>query len=71
MGGNNALLYACGADNEDNDMVNYLMNETGADINAMNDFKINLLLMATKKGQLNVLKKLFCSGVDLGYTDRN
>ena len=49
MGGNNALLYACGSDNEENDIVTFLMNEAGADINIMNDLKINLLLMATKK----------------------
>lgn len=49
MGGNNALLYACSSTSENRDIVDYLIIEGGADPDAMNDYNINLLLMATKK----------------------
>jgi len=50
MGGNNALLYSCLARN--NDLVEYLIKKAGADPIIMNDNKLNLLLMATKKCQI-------------------
>ena len=52
MGGNNALLYACSSSSENRDIVDYLIIEAGADPDAMNDYNINLLLMATKKNQI-------------------
>jgi ankyrin repeat protein len=49
MGGNNALLYACNSTNSNFMLVDYLINEAGADPNTMNDYAINCLLIATKK----------------------
>jgi len=37
----------------------------------MNDYNINLLLMATKKSQVFVLKLLLEKNVDMSYKDRN
>ena len=37
----------------------------------MNDHKINCLLIATKKAQLNILNLLLENGVDIGFVDRN
>ena len=58
MGGNNALLYACFTQNTNQQIVYYLICDAGADLNSMNDYNINLLLMATKKSQVFVLKLL-------------
>ena len=49
IGGNNALLYACNSSASNYILVNYLINEAGADPNTMNDYAINCLLIATKK----------------------
>jgi len=58
MGGNNALLYACNSSNSNFLLVDYLINEAGADPNTMNDYAVNCLLIATKKSQLNILDLL-------------
>jgi ankyrin repeat protein len=71
IGGNNALLYACNSSNSNYILVNYLINEAGADSNTMNDYAINCLLIATKKAQLNILNLLLKNGVDIGFVDRN
>ena len=71
IGGNNALLYACNSSNANFILVNYLINEAGADPNTMNDYEINCLLIATKKSQLNILDLLLINGVDIGFVDRN
>ena len=71
IGGNNALLYACNSSNSNYILVNYLINEAGADPNTMNDYAINCLLIATKKAQLNILNLLLKNGVDIGFVDRN
>ena len=71
MGGNNALLYACNSSNSNYMLVHYLKNEAGADPDAMNDYAINCLLIATKKSQLNILDLLLENGVDIGFVDRN
>ena len=49
MGGNNALLYACNSSNSNFILVDFLINEAGADPNTMNDYAVNCLLIATKK----------------------
>jgi len=49
MGGNNALLYACNSKNGNSEIVEYLIGEAGANPDIMNDWKINCLLMSTKK----------------------
>lgn len=49
MGGNNALLYACNSSYSNELIVQYLIQKAGADINSMNDYKVNCLLIATKK----------------------
>ena len=71
MGGNNALLYACNATPFNEHIVRYLIIDAGADINVMNDYYINCLLMATKKGKKNILKLLLEHGVDISFCDRN
>jgi ankyrin repeat protein len=71
MGGNNALLYACNSTNSNFVLVNYLINDAGANPNTMNDYAVNCLLIATKKAQLNILDLLLQNGVDLGFVDRN
>ena len=71
IGGNNALLYACNSSNSNYILVNYLINEAGADPNTMNDYAVNCLLIATKKSQLNILNLLLKNGVDIGFVDRN
>ena len=55
MGGNNALLYACNATPINESIIEYLVNEVGADIDVMNDNNANFLLIATKKGLKNIL----------------
>ncbi len=49
MSGNNALLYACNSSNFNFILVNYLFNEAGANPDSMNDYKVNCLLIFTKK----------------------
>ena len=71
MGGNNALLYASNASPVNEDIVKYLITESGADINAMNDYRANCLLMATKKGQKDVMNLLLENDVDISFTDKN
>ena len=71
MGGNNALLYACNSSNSNFLLVDYLINEAGANPNTMNDYSVNCLLIATKKSQLNILDLLLRNGVDIGFVDRN
>lgn len=71
MGGNNALLYACNSSSSNFILVDYLVNEAGADPNIMNDYAVNCLLIATKKSQLNILDLLLKKGVDIGFVDRN
>lgn len=71
MGGNNALLYACNSSNSNFVLVDYLINEAGAEPNTMNDYAVNCLLIATKKSQLNILDLLLVNGVDIGFVDRN
>jgi ankyrin repeat protein len=71
IGGNNALLYACNSSASNYILVNYLINEAGADPNTMNDYAINCLLIATKKAQLNILNLLLKNGVDIGFADKN
>ena len=71
MGGNNALLYACNSSNSDYKLVDYLINEAGADPDSMNDYAVNCLLIATKKSQLIILDLLLKNGVDIGFVDRN
>ena len=65
MGGNNALLYACNATPINEQIIEYLVNKIGADIDVMNDNNANLLLVATKKGLKNVLRILLQNGVDI------
>jgi len=65
------LLYACNSRNSNFILVNYLINEAGADPNTMNDYAVNCLLIATKKSQLNILDLLLKTGVDIGFVDRN
>lgn len=71
MGGNNALLYACSSTNASSEIVEYLITKAGADIDSMNDYKVNCLLIATKKEQVHVLKMLLENGVDIGFSDKN
>jgi len=71
MGGNNALLYACNSSNSNFVLVDYLINQAGAEPNTMNDYAVNCLLIATKKSQLNILDLLLLNGVDIGFEDRN
>lgn len=71
MGGNNALLYACNSSNSNFILVNYLINEAGANPDSMNDYKVNCLLIVTKKNQLNILDLLLNNGVDIGFSDKN
>ena len=63
MGGNNALLYGCSSQNHE--IISCLIYEGGAEINVMNDYKVNLLLLATKKSQVKILELLIQNGVDL------
>ena len=69
MGGNNALLYACTSDHHD--VINYLIYEAGAEINVMNDYKVNMLILATKKSNVNVLEMLIKQEVDLSLKDKS
>ena len=71
MGGNNALLYACNSSKANFVLVDYLINDAGAEPNTMNDYAVNCLLIATKKSQLNILDLLLINGVDIGFVDRN
>ena len=57
-GGNNALLYACNNTQGHYMLVQYLIDEAGADPNIMNDTSRNALLLATKRNQLNVVDLL-------------
>lgn len=74
-GGNNALLYACNnysaLDSGNYLLVQYLIDEAGADPNIMNDFFSNALLLATKRNQLNVVDLLIKKNVDINVTDNN
>ena len=70
MGGNNALLYACNSSNSNFILVNYLINEAGSNPDSMNDYKVNCLLIVTKKNQLNILDLLLNNGVDIGFSDK-
>ena len=71
MGGNNALLYACNSTSSNFVLVDFLINDAGANPNTMNDYAVNCLLIATKKSQLNILSLLLINGVDIGFVDRN
>ena len=71
MGGNNALLYACNSSNSNFILVNFLINEAGADPDSMNENNINCLLIVTKKNQLNILDLLLNNGVNIGFEDKN
>eukprot|EP00347_Sterkiella_histriomuscorum_P019677 403340709 len=74
-GGNNALLYACNNQNALDGgnylLVQYLIDEAGADPNIMNDTYKNALLLATKRNQLNVVDMLIQRNVDINVTDNN
>ena len=72
MGGNNALLFACGSTNiSDDGILDYLIDQAGSDPNSMNDLHQNCLLMSTKKKQIKMLKEVLDKGACLGYTDKN
>ena len=74
LGGNNALLYAIssqGASNENLAIVQYLISEAQADPDSMNDYKVNCLILASKKAQHGVIDMLIKCGVELGYVDKN
>lgn len=71
MGGNNALLFACNASPFNPQIVRYLILEAHADIDVVNDYRSNCLLVATKRGQKDILTLLLDNGVDIGFTDKN
>jgi len=52
-------------------LVQYLIDEAGADPNIMNDTFRNALLLATKRNQLNVVDMLIKKNVDINVTDNN
>lgn len=52
-------------------LVQYLIDEAGADPNIMNDTCRNALLLATKRNQLNVVDLLVHKNVDINVTDKN
>lgn len=70
MGGNNALLYVCNSSTLNDKIFKYLITEAGADLDVINDYEINCLLLATKKQQINILYLLLENGVDIRYKDK-
>lgn len=71
MGGNNALLYALGSQNSKESIINYLIEEAGADPDSMNDYTVSCLLMATKKDKIDMIKLLLKYHVDISFCDKN
>jgi len=64
-GGFTALMVACGSEHRNIDVINFLLNPIGVNVNETDDDGVTALMIASENGDINIVKNLISAGADV------